>query len=110
MLRVAALCVRRGRAAFAVLLGRQVLATRRGRWRERLRVVVGVTRVALGHDDGGDGLRSAAGRVVAVAHVCAAWRGWRCEVSVAIRSVAVKTSKRRGLGLLKQNWLLIPKV
>lgn len=99
MLRVAALCVRRGRAALAVLLGRQVLAARRGRRRERLRIVVGVAGVALGHDDGGDGLCSAARRVVTVAHVCAARRGWRSEVSVAVRSVAVNMSEQRGNGV-----------
>lgn len=84
MVRVAALGVRGRRAALAVLLGGQVLAARRGRRRHRLRVVVEVAGVALG---GGRG-HPPARRVVAVAHVRAAGRGGRREVTVAVRPVA----------------------
>lgn len=82
---VAALCVRRRRAAFAVLLRRQVLAARCGRRRERLRVIVEVAGVALG---GGGFERPAARRVVAVADVSATGRGGRGKVAVGVGPVA----------------------
>lgn len=84
MVGVAALGVGGRRAALAVLLGRQVLAARRGRRRHRLRVVVEVAGVALG---GGRGEPAARG-VVAVAHVRAAGRRGRREVPVAVGPVA----------------------
>ncbi len=92
MVRVAALSEGRRRAALTVLLCRQVLAPRRGWRRQRLRVVVQVAGVAL---DGGAGrVRSpSARRIVAVAHVSAAGRRRRGEVTVAIRPVAAKHSE-----------------
>lgn len=87
---VAALGVRRRRAALAVLLRRQVLAARCRRGRERLRVVVEVAGVALGGGGGGAGLKRhpSSRRVVAVAHIGAAGGGGRGEVAVGIRPVA----------------------
>lgn len=89
---IAAFCVWRRRAAFAVLLRRQVLAARCGRRRERLRVVVEVAGVALG--SGGGFERPAARRVVAVADVGAAGRGGRGKVAVGVGPVTgrMKTS------------------
>lgn len=85
---VAAFGVGRRWAALTVLLRRQVLAAGRGRRRERLRVVVEVTGVALSC---GAGLKRcpASWRVVTVAHIRAAWGGWRGKVAVCIGTVAV---------------------
>lgn len=91
MVGVAALGVRRRRAALTVLLCRQVLAAGRRRGRERLRVVVEVAGVALGSSRGGSaGLQwnPASWRVVTVTHVGAAGRGGRGKVAVGVGSVA----------------------
>lgn len=90
---VAALGVRRRRAALTVLLRRQVLAAGRWRWRERLWVVVEVAGVALG---GGAGLerRSASRSVVAVAHVGTAGGGGRGKVAVGVGPVAEKEKRQ----------------
>lgn len=92
MVRVAALGVRRRRAALAVLLRGQVLAARRGWRRERLRVVVEVAGVALG--GGGAAARlqrhPTTWRVVTVAHVSAAGCGGRGKVAVGVWPIAVK--------------------
>lgn len=87
MVGVAALGVRRRRAALAVLLRRQVLAAGRRRGRERLRVIVQVAGVAL---DGGSRLewRSTSWSVVAVTNVSAARCGGRGKVAVCVRPVA----------------------
>lgn len=97
VVRIAALGVGGRRAALAVLLGRQVLAARRGRRWHRLRVVVEVAGVALG---GGCGDPAARG-VVTVAHVRAAGRrGW-CEMPVAVGPVAVA-------GRWRGEWVNLP--
>lgn len=88
MVGVAALGVGRRRAALAVLLRGQVLAAGRGRWWERLGVVVEVTGVALSCG-GGFKRHPAPWCVVAVAYVGAAGGGGWGEVSVCVRSVAV---------------------
>lgn len=84
---VAALGVRRRRAALAVLLCRQVLAAGGRGGRERLRVVVEVAGVAL---DGGAGLDGGPTprRVVAVTHVSAAGGGGRGKVAVGVGPIA----------------------
>lgn len=90
---VAALGVRRRRAALTVLLRRQVLAAGRRWWRERLWVVVEVAGVALG---GGAGLerRPASRSVVAVAHVGTAGGGGRGKVAVGVGPVAEKEKRQ----------------
>lgn len=97
MVGVAALGVRRRRAALTVLLRRQVLAAGRRRGWERLRVVVEVAGVALGSGRGsGAGLywNPASGGVVAVAHVGAAGGGGRGKVAVGVGPVAERAGKR----------------
>lgn len=82
---VAPLCVWGRWAALVVLLRRQVLAAGGG-WRgDRLRVIVQVTGIALGRRC----CDPSAGGIVTVTDVCAAGRGGRCKVTVAVRPVAV---------------------
>lgn len=84
MVRVAPLCVRGGWAALIVLLRRQVLAARSRRWRDRLRIIVQVTGVALGRRC----CHPSTGGIVTVADIRAAGGRGRCKMPVAVRPVA----------------------
>lgn len=84
MVRVAPLCVRGRRAAFVVLLRRQVLAAWSGRRGDGLWIIVQVTGIALGRRC----RDPSAGGIVTVTDIRAAGRRGRCKMPVAVRPVA----------------------